>query len=355
MSHTRKNDKIYKQVKIRFQKKGDIVIKVAVNGFGRIGRTILRAGFNDKKIRFVAVNDLGDVNTMAHLLKYDSVHGKFKEDIKVKDNNIIAGKQKIKVFAEKEIEKLPWHELKVDVVIESTGIFTKKEDCERHLRSGAKKVLLSAPGKGGKPIKTIVLGVNDEEIKKGETIISNASCTTNCLAPIAKVLNDCFKIKRAFMTTIHAYTNDQRILDLPHKDLRRARAAAINLIPTTTGAAKSIGKVIPELDGKMDGIAIRAPVADGSIVDLVAELKKDVSVGDINNAVKEAAKGKMKGILQYSEDPLVSSDIIGNPHSSIFDSLMTNVIDKNLVKVMAWYDNEWGYSCRMIDIIKKMA
>jgi len=330
------------------------VINVAINGFGRIGRMVLRAGFNDKKIRFVAVNDLGDINTMAHLLKYDSVHGKFKENVKVKDNNIIAGRQKIMVFAEKEIERLPWHDLKVDVVVESTGIFTKKEECEKHLRSGAKKVLLSAPGKGDKPIKAIVLGVNDNEIKKDDVILSNASCTTNCLAPIAKVLNDSFRIKRAFMTTIHGYTNDQRILDLPHKDLRRARAAALNLIPTTTGAAKAIGKVIPELDGKMDGIAIRAPVADGSVVDIVAELKKDVSVGEINNAVKEAAKGKMKGILQYSEEHLVSSDIIGSPYSSIFDSLMTCIINKNLVKVISWYDNEWGYSCRMIDMIKLM-
>jgi len=330
------------------------VINVAINGFGRIGRMVLRAGFNDKKIRFVAVNDLGDINTMAHLLKYDSVHGKFKENVKVKDNNIIAGRQKIMVFAEKEIERLPWHDLKVDVVVESTGIFTKKEECEKHLRSGAKKVLLSAPGKGDKPIKAIVLGVNDNEIKKDDVILSNASCTTNCLAPIAKVLNDSFRIKRAFMTTIHGYTNDQRILDLPHKDLRRARAAALNLIPTTTGAAKAIDKVIPELDGKMDGIAIRAPVADGSVVDIVAELKKDVSVGEINNAVKEAAKGKMKGILQYSEEHLVSSDIIGSPYSSIFDSLMTCIINKNLVKVISWYDNEWGYSCRMIDMIKLM-
>jgi len=331
------------------------VINVAINGFGRIGRMVLRAGFNDKKIKFVAVNDLGDINTLAHLLKYDSVHGKFKENVKVEGNNIIAGRQKIVVFAEKEIEKLPWHDLKVDVVVESTGIFTKKEDCEKHLRSGAKKVLLSAPGKGDKPIKTIVLGVNDNEIKKDDVILSNASCTTNCLAPIAKVLNDGFRIKRAFMTTVHGYTNDQRILDLPHKDLRRARAAALNLIPTTTGAAKAIGKVIPELDGKMDGIAIRAPVADGSVVDIVAELKKDVSVGEINNAVKEAAKGKMKGILQYSEEHLVSSDIIGSPYSSIFDSLMTCIINKNLIKVISWYDNEWGYSCRMIDMIKKMA
>ncbi len=328
------------------------MINVAINGFGRIGRAVLRAGINDKKIKFVAVNDLGDINTIAHLLKYDSVHGILKEDVKVKDNCIITGKHKIKVFAEKEIENLHWHNLNIDVVVESTGIFVKKEDCERHLRSGAKKVLLSAPGKGGRPIKTIVFGVNENEIKKDDVIISNASCTTNCLAPIVKILNDNFNIKRAFMTTVHGYTSDQRILDLPHKDLRRARAAAINLIPTTTGAAKAIGRVIPKLDGKMDGIAIRAPVPDGSIVDLVAELKKDVSVGDINNAVKQAANGKMKGILQYSEMPLVSSDIIGNPHSSIFDSLMTNVIDKNLIKIMAWYDNEWGYSSRMIDLIK---
>lgn len=330
------------------------MINVAINGFGRIGRMVLRAGLNDKKIRFVAVNDLGDIKTMAHLLKYDSVHGILKQDVKVKDNNIIIDKQKIRVFSEKEIEKVPWHDLNIDIVIESTGIFTKKEDCERHLRAGAKNVLLSAPGKGEKPIKTVVMGVNENEIKKDDKIISNASCTTNCLAPVAKVLHDNFKIKRAFMTTVHGYTNDQRILDLPHKDLRRARAAAINLIPTTTGAARIIGKVIPKLDGKMDGIAIRAPVADGSVVDLVAELKKDVSVGEINNAMKEAAKTKMKGILQYSDEPLVSSDIIGNPHSVIFDSLMTSIIDKNFVKVISWYDNEWGYSCRIIDMVKLM-
>lgn len=330
------------------------MVNVAINGFGRIGRMVLRAGLNDKKIKFVAINDLGEINTIAHLLKYDSVHGILKEDVKTADNSITVGQQKIKVFSEKEIENLPWHDLNIDVVVESTGFFSKKEDCERHLKAGAKKVLLSSPGKGDKPIKMIVLGVNENEIKNDDVILSNASCTTNCLAPITKIINDKFKIKRAFMTTVHGYTNDQRILDLPHKDLRRARAAAINLIPTTTGAAKAIGKIIPELDEKMDGIAIRAPVADGSVIDLVAELEKDVSVGDINNAVKEAARTKMKEILQYSEEPLVSSDIIGNPHSSIFDSLMTDVIDKNLVKIISWYDNEWGYSCRMIDLIKLM-
>jgi len=327
------------------------MVNVAINGFGRIGRMILRAGVDDKKIKFVAINDLGDINTMAHLLKFDSTHGDLDDDIKVSDNCIIFRKQKIKVFSEREIEKLPWSKEKVDVVIEATGVFTKRDDCERHIHAGAKKVILSAPWKGDKPIKTIVMGVNDSIIKNTDTILSNASCTTNCLAPMVKVINEKFGIKRGFMTTVHAYTNDQKILDLPHKDLRRARAAAINIIPTTTGAARAIGQVIPALEGKMDGVSIRVPVNDGSLTDVTIELKKNVSVGDINNAMKEASK-IMKGIIQYSEDALVSTDIINNPHSCVFDSLLTDVLDKNLIKIFAWYDNEWGYSNRMIDMIK---
>ncbi len=330
------------------------MINVAINGFGRIGRMVFRAGFNDPKINFVAVNDLTDTKTLAHLLKYDSVHGVFNEEVTFTKDSIVVGKKKIRVFAEKEPLNLPWKQLKVDVVVESTGFYLTRELAGKHLQAGAKKVILSAPPKDN--IKTIVLGVNEKDYdKKKDTIISNASCTTNCLAPIVKVLNDEFGIVRGFMTTIHAYTNDQRILDYPHSDLRRARAAAENIIPTTTGAASALGKVIPAVQGKLHGISVRVPVKDGSLTDLSVELKvKNVTVEQINAAFKKAAQIKLKGILEYSEDPLVSTDIIGNNHSCIFDSLSTMVITGNLVKVLGWYDNEWGYSCRMIDLVKMM-
>ena len=330
------------------------MIKVAINGFGRIGRMVFRAGHKDKNIEFVAFNDLTDVKTLAHLLKYDSVHGKFSGKVEYNKENLIVDGKKIRVFAEKEPQKLPWKKLKIDVVVESTGFFLTKELASLHLKAGAKKVLLSAPAKSS-DIKTIVLGVNEKVYdKKKDKIISNASCTTNCLAPAAKVLNDNFKIKHGFMTTVHAYTADQNLVDAPHKDLRRARSAAVNIVPTTTGAAKTVGKVIPELNGKLDGVALRVPVANSSVVDFVCELEKGATIEQINKAFKKAANGKMRGILEYSEEPLVSTDIIGNTHSSIFDSLSTNVINSSFAKVIAWYDNEYGYSVRMIELLKMM-
>jgi len=329
------------------------MVRVAINGFGRIGRMVFRAGYKDRKIQFVAFNDLTDNKTLAHLLKYDSVHGKFQGKVEYDDENIIVDGKKIVVFSEKDPSKLPWKQLKVDIVVESTGFFLTRELVSQHLEAGAKKVLLSAPAKDA-DIKTIVLGVNEKMYdKRNDHIISNASCTTNCLAPMAKVLNDNFGIRRGFMTTVHGYTADQRLHDAPHKDLRRARSAAINIIPTTTGAAKTVGKVITELSGKLDGIAIRVPVIDGSVTDFVCELEKEVIAEDINRVFKEAAK-KLKGTLEYTEDPIVSTDIIGNPNSCIFDALSTKVIEGNLVKVLGWYDNEWGYSCRMIDLLKMM-
>ncbi len=330
------------------------MINVAINGFGRIGRMVFRAGLNDKKINVVGINDLTDTKTLAHLLKYDSTHGTLSEKVNYTKESIIVGKKKIKVFAEKDPENLPWKNLKVDVVIESTGFFRTYDTAQKHLKAGAKKVILSAPPKDDK-IKMYVMGVNDNKISKTEKIISNASCTTNCLAPVIKVLQDNFGVKKGLMTTVHAYTNDQRILDLPHSDLRRARAAAENIIPTTTGAAKAIGKVIPALDGCLNGIAIRVPVKDGSLVDLTVELKKKSSVEAINKAIESAAKTKLKGILEYTTEELVSTDIIGNSHSSIFDSKFTMQIGDNMFKIISWYDNEWGYSCRMIDMIKKIS
>lgn len=321
-------------------------MRIAINGFGRIGRITLRAGFG--KLEFVAVNNTSDAKTLAHLLKYDSVHGIWKEDVKAEDDSIIVNGEKIKVLNEMDPEKLPWKELDIDVVIESTGAFTNREGAAKHLKAGTKKVLISAPAKS--PDATIVLGVNEEKLKKDDKIISMASCTTNCLAPIVKILNDKFGIRKGFMTTVHAYTNDQRTLDIAHKDLRRARAACLSIIPTTTGAAKAIGEVIPELKGKMDGLALRVPVADGSMNDIVCELEKETTKEEMNETFKKAEK-KLKGILQYTEEPLVSCDIIGNPHSAIVDGLST-FANGNLVKVLAWYDNEWGYSCRLIDLIK---
>jgi glyceraldehyde 3-phosphate dehydrogenase len=327
------------------------MVRVAINGFGRIGRQVFRIGFNKQDIDFVAINDLTDVETLAHLLKYDSVHGKFEGDVDIQEGNLVVNGKKIKVFAEREPEKLPWQDLNVDIVVESTGVFRTKELASKHLTAGAKKVLLSAPAKSS-GVKTIVLGVNETTYNKEEDhIVSNASCTTNCLAPMVKIINDKFGIEKGFMTTIHSYTNDQRILDLPHKDLRRARAAAMNIIPTTTGAAKAVGLVIPELNGKLDGMAIRVPTPDGSLTDLTVWVKKEVSVEDINKAFKEASEGYFKGVLEYSEEPLVSVDIIGNSHSCIFDSISSKTHGK-LVKVLGWYDNEWGYSSRMVDMLK---
>jgi len=328
------------------------MIRVAINGFGRIGRLVFRAGMKRKGIEFVAINDLTDAKTLAYLLKYDSVHGILDADIKAKGNSIVVNGKEIKIFSEKEPENLPWKKLKIDVVVESTGIFITKEGAEKHLKAGAKKVLISAPAKGDNPIKTIVIGVNEKDYdRKKDDIISLASCTTNCLAPVVKVLNDNFGIEKGFMTTVHAYTNDQKILDLPHKDLRRARAAAMSIIPTTTGAAKAVTLTIPELKGKLDGMAMRVPVADGSITDFVAVLKKEATAEEINKLFRSASEKSLKGILQNTEEPIVSIDIVGNPHSAIFDSELTKT-SGNLVKVVAWYDNEWGYSNRMVDFIK---
>lgn len=329
-------------------------VKVAINGFGRIGRLVFRVIQNDPNVEVVAINDLTDAKTLAHLLKYDSVHGRYPGKVSFEGDTLIAGDAKVKVLAIKDPSTLPWGDYNVDIVVESTGVFRKKAQIENHIKAGAKKVVLTVPAKD-EIDNTIVLGVNDDALKASDKIVSNASCTTNCLGPIAKVLNDSFGIKRGLMTTIHGYTNDQVILDLPHSDLRRARAAAENIIPTTTGAARAVGKVIPALNGKLDGGAMRVPVSDGSLVDLVVELNKDVTVDEINAAMKKAADGPMKGILEYTEDPIVSSDIIDNPHSSIFDALSTTVMGGNFVKVMSWYDNEWGYSNRVVDLIKKIA
>ncbi len=328
------------------------MINIAINGFGRIGRLVLRAGLEDKSINFVAINDLGDIKTMAHLFKYDSVHGRFKGKVDVKNDFLVVNNKKIMFLSEKDPAKLPWKKLRVDVVFESTGVFRTEKDLQTHIKAGAKKVLLSAPAKEG-DITTVVMGVNEKDAKS-KKFVSNASCTTNSLAPLLKVIEKKFGIEKGFMTTVHAYTNDQKILDLPHKDLRRARAAAVNIIPTTTGAAKAVGLVIPSLKGKIDGMAIRVPVANGSYSDITLILKKQVTEKKINNVVKEAAKKELKGILEYSEEELVSTDIIGNPYSSIFDSKQTKVNGK-LVKIGAWYDNEWGFSKRMIDVVKLMA
>ncbi|MFQ5713729.1 MAG: type I glyceraldehyde-3-phosphate dehydrogenase [Candidatus Scalinduaceae bacterium] len=331
-----------------------MAIKVGINGFGRIGRNVYRVIAKRKNIDVLAINDLTDAKTLAFLLKYDSVHGKFEGNIEAKDNSIVVKGKEIKLVKEKDPAKLPWKDLGIEVVIESTGIFTKRSDCEKHLEAGARKVILSAPSKD-KLDATIVIGVNTNYLKSEHKIVSNASCTTNCLAPLAKIINDNFGIEKGLMTTVHAYTNDQRVTDLMHSDLRRARAAAINIIPTTTGAAKAIGEVIPELKGKLDGMSMRVPVANGSVTDLVASVKKRVSIEDINNVMKAAANNELKGILEYCEDPIVSSDIIDNEHSCIFDARSTYVVDGNLIKVIGWYDNEWGYSNRMVDLIELIA
>lgn len=327
------------------------MVRVAINGFGRIGRNFFRIAFGNPEIEIVAVNDLTDSKTLAHLLKYDSVHGIYDADIKAVENGIVINGKEIKITAIKDPAELPWKDLGVDVVIESTGVFTKREDAQKHLQAGAKKVIISAPAKN--PDVTIVLGVNQDMYDPANhNIISNASCTTNALAPVVKVLQKEFGIKYGYMVTTHAYTNDQRILDLPHKDLRRARAAAVNIVPTTTGAAKALGEVIPEVKGKLDGTARRVPVADGSLIDLTVVVEKETTVEEVNAAMKKYAEGEMKGILAYCEDPVVSSDIVGNPASSIFDSLLTQVIGGNLVHVASWYDNEYGYSMRLKDLVQ---
>ncbi|NYE57316.1 ArsJ-associated glyceraldehyde-3-phosphate dehydrogenase [Carboxydothermus ferrireducens] len=329
-------------------------VKVGINGFGRIGRNMFRAALNNPEIEIVAVNDLTDAATLAHLLKYDSVHGIFAADVEAKDDAIVVNGKEVKVYAEKDPANLPWKELGVEIVIESTGKFTKKADAVKHLEAGAKKVIISAPATDEDI--TIVMGVNEDKYDPANHhVISNASCTTNCLAPVAKVLHEKFGIVKGLMTTVHSYTNDQRILDLPHKDLRRARAAATSIIPTTTGAAKAVALVLPELKGKLNGFAMRVPTPNVSVVDLVVELEKPATKEEINAALKEAAEGELKGILGYTELPLVSVDFNGNPLSSIVDGLSTMVIEGNMAKVIAWYDNEWGYSNRLVDLATYIA
>ncbi len=330
--------------------------KVAINGFGRIGRLTFRALLQNDSIEVVALNDLTDPKTLAHLLKYDSVHGRFPGSIEIENDTIIVDGRRIKIYAERDPGNLPWKELGIDVVVESTGVFRTRDALNRHCDAGARKVALSVPSKSKEDVDTtIVLGVNDEMLNDEHKIVSNASCTTNCLAPVAKVLHDNFTIKRGLMNTIHSYTNDQIILDAPHKDLRRARAAGVSIIPTTTGAAKAVGLVIPDLAGKLDGFAMRVPTPDGSVIDLTVELEKNTSVEEVNAAMKKAADEQMKGIMEYCEDPIVSADIIGNTHSSVFDSLLTQVSDGNFVKIVAWYDNETGYSNRLADLVVKLA
>ena len=328
-------------------------MNVGINGFGRIGRLVLRRMMELGGFNIVAINDLMDTNTLSHLLKYDSVHGKYPGTVVASESSITVDGKEIKILSEKDPGNLGWGDMGVDIVIESTGIFSKRDKLQLHLDAGAKKVILTAPAKD-EIDAVIVLGVNDSDLKHEHKIISNASCTTNCLAPMVKVLDDNFGIIKGFMTTIHSYTNDQVMLDQPHKDLRRARAGAVNIIPTTTGAAKAVGKVLPHLQGKLDGFALRVPTPDASLTDFVCEVNKDTTKEEINELFKKASETNLNGILEYSEEPLVSTDIIGNPYSCIFDSLST-MCSGNLVKVIGWYDNEWGYSCRVVDLIKKIA
>jgi len=331
-----------------------MTVKVGINGFGRIGRVVFRAALNNPNVEIVAVNDLTDANMLAHLLKYDSVHGTLNEEISVDGDYLVVGGHKVKVTAERDPARIGWGDLGVEVVVESTGRFTKRDDAAKHLEAGAKKVIISAPA-SNEDI-TVVMGVNEEQYDPANHhVISNASCTTNCLAPFAKVLNDKFGIKRGMMTTIHSYTNDQQILDLPHKDYRRARAAAMNIIPTTTGAAKAVSLVLPELKGKLNGGAVRVPTPNVSLVDLVAELDKEVTAEEVNAALKAASEGELKGILGYSEEPLVSGDYNGNVDSSTIDALSTMVMEGNMVKVISWYDNETGYSHRVVDLVEYIA
>jgi glyceraldehyde 3-phosphate dehydrogenase len=335
-----------------------VKIRVAINGFGRIGRNFYRASLRDSRFRddfeVVAVNDVTDSQTLAHLLKYDSVLRKLDADIKVEERSFTVNGKAIDVLTEKNPSSLPWRKMEIDYVFEATGLFTSREDAAKHIEAGAKKVIITAPAK--KPDATIVLGVNQDKYDpKKHDVVSMGSCTTNCIAPLVKVLNDHFGVEYGLMSTCHAYTNDQRLLDLPHRDLRRARAACLSIIPTTTGAARAVTEVIPELQGRLDGVALRVPVPDGSIVDLVAQLGRDVNVQEINSAMKEAAETTLRGVLEYSEEPLVSADVIGNPHSAVVDALSTMVIGKRLAKIFAWYDNEWAFSCRLVDLVKLMA
>ncbi len=329
--------------------------RVAINGFGRIGRAVFRiiAGRADCGIEVVAINDLSDDDILAYLLEYDSVMGPFDQDVSVSDGVMTVGSHKVQMLMVRDPADLPWDELGVDVVIESTGVFRDRDSLNKHIDAGAKRVILTVPSKD--PVdQTVVLGVNDQDLDKDDILVSNASCTTNCLAPLAKVLDDSFGIEKGVMTTVHAYTNDQRLADVPHSDLRRSRAATENIIPTTTGAAAAVGEVLPQLAGKLDGMAMRVPVPDGSTVDLVVELTQNVTVEQVNAAIRAAADGPLAGIMEYNEDPIVSTDIIGNPHSSIFDAGATQVLGGNLVKVMSWYDNEWGYSNRVVDLIERL-
>lgn len=331
-----------------------MAIRIGINGFGRIGRNVLRASLNDPALQFVAINDLTDAKTLAYLLKYDSVHGTLEPEVEAQGDQLVVGDKSLTVLAKKDPKELPWKDLGVDLVIESTGRFTDREGAGRHLSAGAKRVIISAPAKD--PDVTIVLGVNEQTYDPNKhQIISNASCTTNCLAPVAKVLLDHFGIRHGVMTTIHSYTNDQQLLDLPHKDLRRARAAAISMVPTSTGAAKALHLVLPQLKGKMDGMAIRVPTPNVSLVDLTVETEKDCDIATVNDAFRRASHGALKGILEYSEAPIVSIDQKGNPHSATLDAPLTTVMEHRMVKVIAWYDNEWGYSCRVRDLIKLIA
>ena len=328
--------------------------QIGINGFGRIGRSVFRILSERDDINVVCINDLFENEQLAYLLKYDTVMGIFKKEVKATEDALYVNDQKVEMTEYRDPAQIPWKDLGVDVVIESTGVFRERATLEKHLAAGAKKVLLTVPAKD-EIDATIVLGVNDDELKAEHSIVSNASCTTNCLAPIAKILDDSFGIVEGFITTVHAYTNDQRLADVPHKDFRRSRAAGENIIPTTTGAARAVGKVLPQLQGKLDGLAMRVPVPDGSIVDLVARLGSKPSAEDVNAAVRKAAEGPMKQVLEYSEEPLVSSDIIGNPHSSIFDAMSTSSLQDGYLRVVSWYDNEWGYSNRVVDLIDKMA
>jgi glyceraldehyde 3-phosphate dehydrogenase len=330
----------------------NVMKKIAINGFGRIGRLVFRALLEKEGYEVVAINDLTDAKTLAHLLKYDSVHGVLPNTVEAKETEILVDDKSIKIYSEKDPAQLPWQDLEIDLVVESTGVFRTKEKAGLHLKAGAKKVIISAPAKDAVD-STIVLGVNDDVLQPEHKVVSNASCTTNCLAPIMKVITDNFQVENAFMTTVHSYTGDQRILDFPHADLRRARAAAVNIIPTTTGAAVATSKVIPALEGKIDGMAMRVPTPNGSLVDVNIVLDRQVTIEQINKLMRTAAEGEMKGILQYTEEPIVSSDIVGNPHSSIFDASLTMVNGKS-IKLISWYDNEWGYSKRVADLLELM-
>jgi glyceraldehyde 3-phosphate dehydrogenase len=333
-----------------------MAIRLAVNGFGRIGRLVYRGLFKDPRFDVVVLNDITDAKTLAHLLKYDSTHGRFPGKVEVAEDGFLVDGKKLKVLAEKDPAKLPWKEMNIDIVVESTGAkaFRDRKGIQQHIDAGAKKVLLTVPSKD-EIDATIVFGVNDQALKPEHKLVSNASCTTNCIAPMAKILDQTFGLEYGFMTTVHSYTNDQRVLDAPHSDLRRARTAANNIIPTTTGAARTVGKILTNLKGKLDGVSLRVPTVDGSITDLVATLQKDATVESVNAAFKAAAEGPMKGVLEYTEDEIVSSDIIGNPHSCIFDSKCTMMLGPRLVKVFGWYDNEWGYSMRCVDLLARMA